>query len=167
MIRLKKKSSLAIRQILNRNLSILCLLLLSCTVGLAQKKDLSPTERVAAMDSYTATMEGHFYVLVPMEESRLPEGEKEVKNLIDLKGLTELSVRPFRIQDIQLEPLSYLIIRRFANGAQAKAFLQLLKANTRCCQQTALPIAQKNYRKMLRRRDFEGYKLFLQNQAKD
>ena len=121
------------------------------------------TATLFAQDSgYTPDTEGQFYIIMPMDDLTIDEGLEKIKNLKDEKDetLSKIRVTKFEIEEMRLGFFPYIIIRRFNDPAKADSFLKLIKEIPEFDNHYPLVILQMNYRRFLKRRDFEEYKLF-------
>jgi len=75
--------------------------------------------------------------------------------------MTGIRVGKFRIEEIQFGLYPYIIIRRFKSGEEAELFIKTLNEEGEIVKYLSLSISQLNYRKFLKRRDIEEYRVFM------
>jgi len=135
----------------NKVLAIVILLISNFQIGFSQD------------GAYLKGKEGIFYIMIPVEELLIEDGIKEVKEIMEQQGITGIRVGKYRIEDLQFGLYPYIIIRRFKDGSEAESFIKILNENGEIIKNLSIAISQLNYRKYLKRRDIEEYRIFANN----
>jgi len=134
---------------MNKSLLITLILAINFQLGFAQN------------NHYTDNTEGVAYIIIPIDDFLAEDGIKEVKSIIDKKGLTGVRVSQFDIEEVRFGFYPYLIVRRFRDIDQANAFVDEIDENTKRLKAKSIIFTQSNYRLFLKKRDIQEYKAFV------
>lgn len=146
----------------NPNLFFITILTLLLNSPLTYAQDKLPQLEQIEYSCDPSTQEIHYIILL-VDEAKIDVAIKDVKKTIEEKGISQVQVKKFAIEDLKKGRTPYIIIRRFNSDSEAKSLIDKLVVQPNSEKYTPLTISQSNYRKFLRKRDIQGYITFIEN----